>query len=108
MKRGSKGITAMKKYNNPILQVLYEFWFLFTRWQYVVPYLINISGSVLFYYSLASMEMSLVVPVVNSLTFIFTQIVSMLLGEETGTSRTFFGIGSVILGVSICVWSGLK
>lgn len=30
--------------------------------------------------------MSLVVPVVNSLTFIFTQIVSILLGEETGNT----------------------
>lgn len=73
--------------------------------------------------------MKLVVPVVNSLTFIFTQIVSMSLGEETGNlsafnfwhsfllrfniniyyffcqSGTYFGIGLVVLGVSICVSS---
>ena len=31
MKRGSKGISTIKKYDNTILQILYEFWFLFTR-----------------------------------------------------------------------------
>jgi hypothetical protein len=100
-------------------------------------------GSVLFYLSLANLgealifelfnhaqifihlnlstEMSLVVPVVNSLTFIFTHIVGMLLGEElSSTSKrdiqnvnrptntynfvgTYLGIICIVTGVSICV-----
>lgn len=81
MKLGSAGVTSLPKRSSSLLAFIHEFIFLFTRPRYVLPFLVNISGSVLFYYSLSQADMTLVVPIVNSLTFIFTTIVSKLVGE---------------------------
>jgi TRAP-type mannitol/chloroaromatic compound transport system permease small subunit len=54
MKRGSAGVSNLPRRSHWITQVLFDFVFLFTRWQYVVPFIINILGSVAFYYSLAN------------------------------------------------------
>mmetsp|Transcript_1329 Transcript_1329/g.1775 ORF Transcript_1329/g.1775 Transcript_1329/m.1775 type:complete len:132 (-) Transcript_1329:25-420(-) len=105
MKYGSKGITELPKKNNAILQFLSEFYFLFTRWQYLVPFLINMSGSVVFYKSLGDSELSLVVPITNSLTFLFTTLTSRMLGEQQLNKYSLVGIIFVLIGVSICVQS---
>ncbi|KAK3710164.1 hypothetical protein QZH41_010554, partial [Actinostola sp. cb2023] len=49
---------------------------------YMIPFLLNQSGSVLFYLTLASADLSLAVPITNSLTFLFTILTGKLLGEE--------------------------
>eukprot|EP01095_Lingulamoeba_sp_RSL-Kostka_P000108 TRINITY_DN1019_c0_g1_i1.p1 TRINITY_DN1019_c0_g1~~TRINITY_DN1019_c0_g1_i1.p1 ORF type:complete len:126 (+),score=1.83 TRINITY_DN1019_c0_g1_i1:120-497(+) len=102
LKRGSKGIRTIQN-SNIIIKTILEFWFLFSRWQYLFPFLINIGGSVLFYYSLANIEISLVVPITNSMTFLFTTLISILLGEEGINKNIFIGMLFVILGVGICM-----
>lgn len=106
IKLGSKGVTDLPKRSHPVMQFLAETFFLFTRWQYLVPFLLNMCGSVVFFWSLGSAEISLVVPITNSLTFLFTTVTSQLLGETRGVNRsTLAGMALVLIGVSICVTS---
>merc|ERR1712093_762762 len=81
------GVTDLPKRSHPVTQFLAETFFLFTRWQYLVPFLLNMCGSVVFFWSLGSAEISLVVPITNSLTFLFTTATSQLLGETRGVNR---------------------
>lgn len=47
-----------------------------------MPFLLNQCGSVLYFLTLQSTDLSLAVPVSNSLTFVFTAITGWFLGEE--------------------------
>ncbi|KPP57823.1 hypothetical protein Z043_124413, partial [Scleropages formosus] len=49
---------------------------------YLVPFLLNQSGSLIYYLTLASADLSLAVPLTNSLTFLFTLLGGALLGED--------------------------
>lgn len=50
--------------------------------QYLLPFLLNQCGSVLYFLTLQSTDLSLALPVSNSLTFVFTAITGWFLGEE--------------------------
>lgn len=54
----------------------------FVTLQYMLPFLFNQCGSVLYFLTLQDTDISLAVPVSNSLTFIFTAITGWFLGEE--------------------------
>ncbi|CAG8661066.1 6600_t:CDS:2, partial [Paraglomus brasilianum] len=83
MKKGSAGLENIKQ-ETWLRQTLAEIWFLVTRWQYIVPLILNLSGSVVYYYTLGQADLSLAVPITNSLTFIFTTLAAALLGEDVG------------------------
>lgn len=102
-----------------ILSLTYWFYLLIFFFQYLLPFLLNQSGSVLYYITLASAgkhsvclifpvicilwakfcawyvfmvpydlpDLSLAVPLTNSLTFIFTGLSGQLLGERFGNAR---------------------
>ncbi|KAI7899807.1 uncharacterized protein BX663DRAFT_519571 [Cokeromyces recurvatus] len=80
-----------------------EIKYLFTKWQYLLPLVLNLSGSVVYYYTLGKSNMSLAVPITNSLTFIFSLLTGLCLGEKIGGKDTWLGMGLVLLGVAICV-----
>jgi len=109
MKLGSEGITKFSNQNqnhNSVVKIILEFWYLFTRWQYVIPFLINMIGSVIFFYSLSQLDLSLVGPICNSLTFLFTTITSrFLFPTEKITKQMLLGMLFVVIGVAICVKS---
>ncbi|CAO3608607.1 unnamed protein product [Mucor hiemalis] len=50
--------------------------------KYILPLLLNLSGSVVYYYTLGKSDMSLAVPITNSLTFIFSLLTGLCLGER--------------------------
>lgn len=50
--------------------------------QYLLPFLLNQCGGILYILTLQQTELSLAVPVANSLSFIFTAISALLLGEK--------------------------
>ncbi|XP_071540039.1 transmembrane protein 234 homolog [Panulirus ornatus] len=102
MKRASVGIEDIHM-SNPILQTLYEVKFLASRLSYVCPFLLNQLGSVLFVYSLGATDLSLAVPLSNSLTFLVTTIAGCCLGEETTNKMTWVGATLVCAGVALCV-----
>ncbi|KAK8388749.1 hypothetical protein O3P69_020629 [Scylla paramamosain] len=102
LKRASVGIENIKM-SNPFLQTLHEVKFLATRLSYVCPFLLNQLGSVLFVYTLGSADLSLAVPLSNSLTFLVTTVAGRCLGEDTTSRATWIGAGLVCVGVALCV-----
>eukprot|EP01116_Phalansterium_solitarium_P005702 TRINITY_DN17593_c0_g1_i1.p1 TRINITY_DN17593_c0_g1~~TRINITY_DN17593_c0_g1_i1.p1 ORF type:complete len:131 (+),score=8.48 TRINITY_DN17593_c0_g1_i1:118-510(+) len=105
MKLGSKGIIEIPAQNSVVRKFALEMWFLFSRWQYLLPFLVNMAGSIAFYYSVATGEISLAVPVVNSLTFLFTTATENFLGQRNLNSQVLLGMSLVVSGVAICVGS---
>ena len=74
-----------------------------TRLSYVCPFMLNQLGSVLFVYTLGSADLSLAVPLSNSLTFLVTTLAGRCLGEDTTSRATWVGAGLVCAGVALCV-----
>ena len=99
LKRGVEGLSSVdKKFSSSFLQMAYELFWLLTRWRYTLPFAINQLGSVLFFYCLASLEVSVASPVVNGLTFLVTALVSGLIGEKPLTKRSLQGTVLVAIG----------
>lgn len=71
--------------------------------QYMVPFLLNQCGSLLFYLTLASAELSLAVPLCNSLALVVTLVTGRILGEDIGGKRAVAGMLLTLLGVTLCV-----
>jgi drug/metabolite transporter (DMT)-like permease len=101
IKLGTNGLEHVQQKHQKYTK-LYELKFLLTRWQYMLPQLLNLSGSLVFYYLLGNSDISRVVPITNALTFVTTFIASWLLGERI-TKRYFFGMAFIITGVLLCV-----
>ena len=107
IKKGGQGIEKIKK-SNFIHQMLAEIWFLCTNWRYLIPFALNQSGSLVYYLTLASADISLAVPIANCLTFIFTALCGRMIGERALSTRSYLGIALVTIGVAICVWSKIE
>ncbi|KAI8325458.1 hypothetical protein GQ54DRAFT_308400 [Martensiomyces pterosporus] len=104
IKRGSEGIEKIKK-DSWVKQTLAETWFLFTNWKYVLPLAINLSGSAVYYYTLSSADITVAVPITNSLALIFTILAGVLIGEKMPARREMLGMACIVLGVALCVTS---
>ncbi|XP_059510401.1 transmembrane protein 234 [Stegostoma tigrinum] len=104
LKKGTEGIEKVKS-RNVVIQLFVEMKFLFLNYKYLVPFLLNQSGSVIYYYTLASTDLSLAVLLSNSLTFLFTLLTGKLLGEEIGGKQALVGMLLIIVGVTLCVAS---
>ncbi|XP_011310845.1 transmembrane protein 234 homolog isoform X2 [Fopius arisanus] len=79
-----------------------QIFFLFTNLKYLVPFSINQCGSLLYVASLGSTDLSLAVPVANSLTFAFTGLAGWFLGEEKPNKITYMGILMILAGTALC------
>ncbi|XP_050182371.1 transmembrane protein 234 [Myiozetetes cayanensis] len=84
-------------------QLLAEIRFLGLNCKYMGPFLLNQGGSLLFYLTLASTDLSLAVPLCNSLALVVTLLTGRILGEDVGGKRAVAGMLLTILGVSLCV-----
>ena len=90
-----------------LITALKQFGRLISCWRYVVPFLVNLSGSVLLFLWLflqnESAGISVIVPAVNALTFIFTACFSwLLLGEEILTFKKITGLTCIATGTYLC------
>ena len=76
----------------------------FADWRFVLPFAVNQCGSVLYTALLASVPVSLALPVVNSLTAVFTFLTAyFVLGERERVSlASAAGAALVIAGVAVC------
>ncbi|EAU75803.1 AGAP012180-PA [Anopheles gambiae str. PEST] len=101
IKRGSIGYNELKA-DSKLGQLWLEVRFLITRWQYLLPLVINQLGSIVYVLTLQRTELSLTVPMANSLTFVFTAITARLLGERQSGWKIYCGMTLVILGTVIC------
>ncbi len=98
---GGKGIRLMlKAYMEPLYRLV-------TEYNTLIPYAINQCGSLLFLYLLSSEPVSQAVPIVNSLTFIFTAIVGYFFcGEKIGSPiLLLIGVLLVLVGTYVCLIS---
>lgn len=57
--------------------------------QYLLPFLLNQSGSVIYVYVLQTIDLSIAVIVSNSLSFIFTTMSALALGEQKSSMSEF-------------------
>ena len=69
-----------------------------------LPYVLNQSGSIVYYLLLAKSDLSLAVPICNAMALLFSFATSTALGEPIlNPVRTFLGAALVVLGVASCV-----
>ena len=61
---------------------------LITNWRFIVPFLLNQSGSIVYMKALGDNPLSVAVPVSTALTAFFTAITAYLLGEKPMNSNT--------------------
>ena len=74
--------------------------------RFIIPFALNQSGSMVYYYLLGTADITLANPICNSLTFAFTAVTSWLLGEKLGSFLyTAVGIALVLAGVTVCTLS---
>lgn len=99
LKRYSAGMPSHSSTRDDVL-------FLLHRPKYVLVQLLNLSGSVAFFLSLRDVDVSIGSIVVNSLAFVITVLVSVLVLKEGPLKvRTALGCCFVLLGTGLCTWS---
>lgn len=106
IKRGSAGLENIKastKYG----QIFKELSFLVTNAKYMVPFLINQLGSLVYFFALQGADMSLAVPVSNALTFEVTAVTGWILGEKTTDRKTYIGMILILIGTTLSCWDKL-
>eukprot|EP00033_Pygsuia_biforma_P003267 GCRY01003580.1.p1 GENE.GCRY01003580.1~~GCRY01003580.1.p1 ORF type:complete len:137 (+),score=8.75 GCRY01003580.1:721-1131(+) len=102
IKKGSEGLETIQR-SNRFYTACAKCFFLLCRWKYVIPLLLNLSGSVLYFITLGEAEITLAGPIANAITLIFASLVGQYLGETQFSWQFFFGGLFIILGVFICV-----
>uniref|UniRef100_A0A9L0JHD3 Transmembrane protein 234 n=1 Tax=Equus asinus TaxID=9793 RepID=A0A9L0JHD3_EQUAS len=86
LKRASSGLQQVHE-RTWARQLLQEMKTLFLNTEYLMPFFLNQCGSLLYYLTLASTDLTLAVPISNSLAIVFTLIVGKVLGEDIGGER---------------------
>ena len=86
---------------------LHDWFRLLCVWEYSLPFLVNLSMSVLFVIKLGDSPITLAVPVTNATTFAVTALAGAALGEKMRVLETVAGVSLIIAGVSLCISSPL-
>ena len=105
LKVGAEGISEMgdRKGQGVVSSFLAEMKHLFLNWKYVVPFAVNQLGSLVYTYMLGQTELSVAVPVANSLKFVFALLTGVALGEPLPSFKAFVGMAFVMLGTAVCL-----
>ncbi|XP_071050204.1 transmembrane protein 234 homolog isoform X1 [Onthophagus taurus] len=103
IKRGSKDIVKIKE-SSKIKQFILELKYLFTNIHYIVPMALNQLGSILYFFTLQNAEISMAVPVTNSLSFVVTAITGVILGENKPKKETIVGMLLILIGTFLCCY----
>ncbi|XP_050007933.1 transmembrane protein 234 [Alexandromys fortis] len=106
LKRASAGLQQVHE-QTWARQLLQEMKTLFLNTEYLMPFLLNQSGSLLYYLTLASTDLTLAVPICNSLAMVFTLIIGKILGEDVGGKQAVAGMVLAITGVTLCITSSV-
>lgn len=102
MKRGAVGLEAVKG------GMISELIWMFSNPSYAIPFVVNISGSALYYWVLGSAPLSMAVPLANMATFLVSAVLGQALGDDPKAPPMFWlGMCSVAVGVFLCVTAGL-
>ncbi|XP_066246764.1 transmembrane protein 234 homolog [Euwallacea similis] len=101
-----KNSTAIKeiKAKSAITQLRLEIKYLLTHLEYVAPMTVNQLGSVLYFFTLQNTDLTLSVPLANSLTFIFTAVGGSYLEEKLPTKKVLAGSAFILFGTILCCY----
>lgn len=77
---------------------------LLKNWKYLLTFVINQFGSVLFVWTLGQSQVSLAIPLTNSLKFIVTFCTGQLLGEKKPSKTSIFGLFLIISGILLQIY----
>lgn len=72
---------------------------------YAIPLVINLTGSIWFFLLVGKAELSLTVPITNSLAFLFTVLGEWWAEGKVISRDTWIGMGFVLGGIALCVQS---
>ncbi|XP_075985520.1 transmembrane protein 234 homolog [Anticarsia gemmatalis] len=99
--KGLRNVTATTR----VGQAWAEITFLLGNWRYVLPWLINQAGSLVYLVAVRRAPLSLAVPTANSLAFAFTAITGATLGAEEPLDKwSLLGIILIMGGTTICCY----
>lgn len=73
--------------------------------KYAIPLVINLTGSVWFFLLIGQAELSLTVPITNSMAFLFTVIGEWWVERKVISRDTWIGMTLSLLGIGLCVQS---
>ncbi|QDS67955.1 hypothetical protein FKW77_008969 [Venturia effusa] len=90
-----------------LLGMWYAIYDLIARPAYSIPLLLNLSGSVWFFLLVGQAELSLTVPITNSLAFLFTVLGEWCVDGKAVSKDTWLGMVFVLTGIALCVYSKL-
>ncbi|KAK7423151.1 hypothetical protein QQX98_001227 [Neonectria punicea] len=88
---------------------LYGAWFavvdLLSNPRYAIPLVLNLSGSVWFFLLIGQAELSLTVPIVNTMAFLFTVLGEWYVEGKVISRDTGIGMSLMLAGIALCVQS---
>jgi len=76
--------------------------------RYAVPLLINLTGSIWFFLLIGKAELSLTVPITNSLAFLFTVLGDWWVDKKVISRDTWIGMMLSLGGIALCVESKVR
>ncbi|EGP91101.1 unnamed protein product [Zymoseptoria tritici ST99CH_1A5] len=85
--------------------IIYAVFDLLKNPSYAIPLLLNVTGSVWFFLLIGQAELSLTVPITNSLAFLFTVLGEWWAEGKVISRDTWIGMGCVLGGIALCVHS---
>ncbi|CAG4951850.1 unnamed protein product [Parnassius apollo] len=104
IRQGTKGLRSVQA-GTRLGQAYAEIVFLLSNWRYVVPFLVNQCGSLVYLMAVQRAPLSLAVPASNSLAFAFTAITGSAIGaEEPLDYGSILGIVFIVIGTALCCW----
>ncbi|CAM6103425.1 unnamed protein product [Calypogeia fissa] len=90
-----------------LLNFVKEWIQLLSVWEYSIPFLVNLSASVLFIRALGDSPINVAVPVTNATTFAVTAVAGAALGEDIDVWRAMVGVAMIAFGITLCLAPGL-
>lgn len=95
--------------NSPVRRrvygALFAVWDLLRNPRYAVPLVLNLTGSVWFFLLIGKAELSLTVPIVNTLAFLFTVMGEWYVEGKVISRDTMAGMVLSVGGIALCVYS---
>ncbi|XP_050541466.1 transmembrane protein 234 homolog isoform X2 [Daktulosphaira vitifoliae] len=93
---------------NKNVSIIYELYGYLSNWKYILAFIANQSGSLLFYYSLRDSDISMAIPIANGISLLSTSVIGTIIGEEKPKIKTMIGVLLLILGILCLIQDDMK
>ncbi|XP_017959110.1 transmembrane protein 234 homolog [Drosophila navojoa] len=104
---GSQGIENVKDTGSRYQNFLAELRMIGSRLHYWIPFGLNQCGSLLYVWTLRSANITIAVPLANSLSFAFTAITGYLIGEQLPGKKIIIGTVLICCGSILMIYDKL-